>query len=345
MTDISILRSLRQAKNFSELIKLGENMVLLTPSNPELYEELCIAYWHSGRKQDSYECLDKISQLRPKCSALLERCISNKLLFEKDHEENKWTYLPTSNKRNPVVTVTITSCKRLPLFLRTVESFIRCCVDKHLIKEFICIDDNSSDEDRTIMMNTFPFFRYIFKGPEDRGHAKSMQMLVKEVKTPYMLHLEDDWLFFDRVSISDMIEIMRNEETVKQVAINKNYNVIPEKRIIGGDERFTAGNLRYFLHEQCTTDQERRDFDKKHGFGPSCNYWPHFTLQPSLIDTTIFSEIPFEQVPHFEMAFANKFVEHGFKTAFVQGVTTRHIGKNLGEDGLNAYELNNVRQF
>lgn len=343
MTDISILRSLRNS--YAELVKTGENMVLLTPSNPELYEELCIAYWNLGRKRESFDCLDKIALLRPRDSVLLERCVTNKLFFEKDHETEKWTYSQTSNVRNPVVTVTITSCKRLPLFLRTIESFMRCCVDKHLIKEYICIDDNSSDKDRNIMINSFPFIRFIFKGPEDKGHSKSMQMLVKEVTTPYMLHLEDDWLFFDRVCISDMLEIMRNEETVKQVAINKNYNVLPERRIIGGKEKFTPGNLRYFLHEQCITEQEKRDFDEKHGIGPSCNYWPHFTLQPSLIDTKIFLEIPFEQVPHFEMVFANKFVERGYKTAFIQGVTTRHIGKNLGEDGLNAYELNNVQQF
>jgi hypothetical protein len=345
MTDISILRGLRNVKNYSEMIILGENMVSLTPLNPELYEELCIAYWHQGQKRKSYECLDKITQLRPRCSILLDRCISNKLFFEKDHEEHKWTYIHPSYEKNPVVTVTITSCKRLPLFLRTIESFMRCCVDPHFIKEYVCVDDNSSEEDRNVMIKTFPFIRFIFKGSDEKGHAVSMQILTKEVKTPFMLHLEDDWLFFNRVCISDMLEIMKNEESIKQVAINKNYSSLPEKQIKGGEEKWTAGNLRYFLHEQCITEQEKTNFISKHGNCPSCNYWPHFTLQPSLIDTTIFSKISFEQTPHFEMSFAKQFVKYGWKTAFAQEVTTRHIGKNLGEDGQNAYELNNEKQF
>lgn len=333
------------SNEYAQLVKVGEKMIALTPSNPELYEELCIAYWHVDRKRDSYNCLDKIFQLRPKNSALLERAIRNKLLFEKIHENDEYTYDSPTRDSNPQVTVTITSCLRLPLFLRTINSFMRCCVDTHLIKEFICIDDNSSSQDRACMVNTFPFIHFIFKSQQDKGHVKSMQMLAKLVTTPYMLHLEDDWLFFDRVSISDMLEIMGHNENIRQVAINKNYTTCPEMRVIGGDERFTAGNLRYFIHEYCVTEEERRAFDIKHGVGQSCNYWPNFTLQPSLIQTRIFQDIQFEDVPHFELAFAKQYTAQGFTTAFLQGVTTRHIGKNIGEDGMNAYELNDVSQF
>ena len=46
------------------------------------------------------------------------------------------------------VTFSITSCKRFDLFHKTVNSFINCCTDVHKIDRWLCVDDNSSEEDR-----------------------------------------------------------------------------------------------------------------------------------------------------------------------------------------------------
>ena len=46
------------------------------------------------------------------------------------------------------VTFVVCTCKRLKCFFGSMENFFENCLDNHLIKEFIVIDDNSSDEDR-----------------------------------------------------------------------------------------------------------------------------------------------------------------------------------------------------
>lgn len=346
------LREFRLSEQYRKVVELGEKLVQIIPSVPGVYEELCISYYHTGDKKKSYECLEKILALRPRDSEVLERAISNKLLFVKEYTEEEWTpsipsKVPVSAE--PIVTFTITTCKRLPLFIRTMESFMRSCADKHLIKEFICVDDNSAEKDRKIMKEKFPFFRFIFKDPADKGHAKSMRILSQEAnKTPYIFHTDDDWLFLNPIYLSDLIEIMI-ESGVKQVALNRNYMELPEYRIAGGEEKYTQGNLRYFLHEHVKTVEEKRRFYLKHGPRPSCNYWPHYTLQPSLVNTVIFEELEYEEATHFERLFANRYEARGWKTAFHQEINCRHIGRLICEAGQpgkkNAYELNEVKQF
>lgn len=332
------LRLLRDLEKYDQIIEIGENLVLNSENIAYILEELCIAYYHVKRFRDSYDCLERILATRPKSSDVLDRCINNKILFEDMFTKLSWQ--PSDNRN---VTVTVTSCKRLNLFLQTIESFMRCLVEKHLITEFICVDDNSSDEDRKIMQERFPFIRFIMKGEADRGHVESMNMIADKVKTRHLLHIEDDWLFYNRISICDMKEILDDDPSVlKQVAINKNYDESSSKRSIGGDERFTKKGLRYFVHEYCVSQDDRDAFEAKHGTGLSCNYWPHFTLQPSLIDTDIFKTLRFKKVPHFEMAFAHDYTNRGWKTAFLQESNAKHLATDRT---VNAYALNHVRQF
>src|SRR5687768_17576745 len=68
------------------------------------------------------------------------------------------SFTPDSN-----ITITMTTCKRYNLFKDTVHSFINCCQDLHLAKEWIVIDDNSSGQDRILMKTNFPFIKFIFK--------------------------------------------------------------------------------------------------------------------------------------------------------------------------------------
>ena len=51
----------------------------------------------------------------------------------------------------------------------------------------------------------------------------------------------------------------------------------------------------------------------------------------------------------FEMDYANKWINAGYKSAFFNNITCRHIGRLTSErnddNKLNAYSLNNIKQF
>ena len=79
-------------------------------------------------------------------------------------------------------------------------------------------------------------------------------------------------------------------------------------------------------------------------------WWPHFSLQPSLMRAgRILSLGPFkEEGSHFEQEFARRFMAQDFQTAFFDMTVCQHIGRLIAERGsgkLNAYELNGVQQF
>ena len=100
-----------------------------------------------------------------------------------------------------VVTIGITSSKRLSLFIETVDALQlnfgdgtergergesgerRSSLPGGLIREVIVVDDGSSAADRSAMLARYPRFTFVFKPAHDRGHAKSLNILINLVKT------------------------------------------------------------------------------------------------------------------------------------------------------------------
>jgi hypothetical protein len=108
------------------------------------------------------------------------------------------------------ITFAITSCKRLMLFIQTMNNFLYNCKDIYRIKKWICIDDNSSEKDRDVMTKMYPFFEFIFKNENEKGHAKSLNMIFDKVDTKYLLLFEDDWKCSLPFNISYYIEFLEN---------------------------------------------------------------------------------------------------------------------------------------
>jgi len=251
----------------------------------------------------------------------------------------------------PLITLTMTTCKRLKLFIKTVDSFLNCCEDKHLISRYIVVDDNSSEEDRKVMQSRYPFMEFVFKSPDNKGHAHSMNLLRGMVKTPYVFHLEDDWLFFSKESyMTKCVEIIESDDSYGQCLINPNFMELPreEMYIRGGVCKQTSRGLKYLVHEFCPDQTTREEFDKKHGKGPSSNYWPHFSLRPGLTKRSVFENVGLFNpgASHFEMDYAYRYVASGWKTTFLDRVGCIHTGKHTSDrTGENAYTLNEEKQF
>jgi len=254
----------------------------------------------------------------------------------------------------PDVTLTITTCKRRELFERTIDSFLATCTDSHLITKWICIDDGSSDADRQLMQGRYPFFEFIFKSPSEAGHVHSMNRLLYEVKSPYWLHLEDDWEFGTRgPHISRAVHILENDESLVQVVLNKNYaESTDHHNFVGGDVRKTKSGIPVRTHTYLPRNSEGLSQLMSENPGRLTNaHWPGFSLMPSLIDRQrIKAGGAFNPGSgHFEREMAEKLNESKLRTAFFDDVIMINIGKmrndNSGDGPENAYALNNMTQF
>ena len=251
-----------------------------------------------------------------------------------------------------LVTFTITTCKRYDLFENTMNSFLNCCTDLHRIDSWLCVDDNSSEEDREKMRKNYPFFTFYFKTALEKGHPRSMNIIREKVRTPYTFHIEDDWKFFcKRDYITDCLEVLVEDAKIGQCLLNKNYTEIETVRVVGGIPKVTNKGLRYYIHEHCKTPEEIANFDKKNGGVSNCAYWPYFSFRPSLIRTEVFRNLGEfnELIGHFEMDYSYKYRDKGYVSAFFESIYCLHTGRLTSErfdnSRANAYILNDESQF
>lgn len=356
---LDILICCRCSNHIDHCIEFGEYFLTLFPyNNFNILNEIANSLFY--KKQYEKAALMYTSILKYQLSHEFSNMVLYNLTFTLNCLKNTYSAYNQDNihgvSKNPIpyVTLSITTCKRLDLFERTMNSFLNCVLDKHLISEYICIDDNSSEEDREIMKKKYPFFNFYFKTEGERGHPRSMNLIKQMCKTPYLFHIEDDWEFLIKDNyISKCIHVLGSNPGLKQCLLNKNYGEVPccLGSTVGGEYHVTPktregeGGIRYYVHEHMSG----ADYAAKYGSQKNCAYWPHFSFRPSVIITSIFQEIGDfnENCVHFEMEYANRYVAKGYKSAFLEGIYCVHIGRLTSDRSgvINAYDLNNQQQF
>ena len=355
---IDIVRFCRTNKIFNIGERLGKFLTKLFPHRHVLFNETALCAYYNKNYTLAYDLFSKILEFKGLPFDVAKSTTFNNH-FCIPHVADRYNYYnpklvkSLTKKKNrpfPMVTFTMTSCKRYNLFKQTVNSFLNACTDLHKIDYWLCIDDNSSEKDRAKMKAKYPFFKFIFKTPQQKGHPQSMNMIKNMVTTPYIFHVEDDWKFFSkRAYISDCFDVLHSNPVIGQCLINKNYGETNEcVNIIGGIPRTTSTGLRYLIHDHCP---DMNEFVKKYGMGNNCGYWEHFSLRPSLLRRSVLQKLGDfnEQVSHFEKNYCSRYVSAGYVSAFLEGIYCLHIGRLTSECNdktkLNAYDLNGEAQF
>ncbi len=259
-----------------------------------------------------------------------------------------------NNANNIKIAFTITTCKRTKLFFSTINSFLHCCTDYSLINSWTCIDDNTDEIERAAMKRMYPFFEFIWKKLEEKGHPKSMNLIHQLAERyDYIFHCEDDWQFmYPNNYITKCLAILKSNDVYGQVLLNKNYGEISSHYKHAGGDRlnisFNNKKLYYHLHRHYPGGtKEHREYTSKLN-GPAHTYWPHFSFRPGLVKCSVYKKIGNfnESSAHFEQEYAHRYTKEGLLTAFLPTIYCKHIGKLTSEkDGINAYSLNNEAQF
>jgi len=270
---------------------------------------------------------------------------NNKIVDLIINSNNKYKNLITSFTKNTLekkvsdkitVMFTITTCKRYDLFIQTINSMKKMWKDLDKVDYFFCVDDNSSEADRVDMQDKYPFFDYYMKSENEKGHRESMNIIwnkLNEIKPTYWIHMEDDWYYFKSNNfVTRGIELLEKykDQNIHQLVFNRNYGLTMSDMNRTGGIILEPGIL---LHEK-----------KENVMGKNCSYWPHYSLQPSIVRTSVILELGnYDSVnSFFERDYADKYFAQGYKTMFFDFIHSIHIGKGSGE---NAYALNNIKQF
>ena len=244
------------------------------------------------------------------------------------------------------IIITFTTCKRLDLFKETLNSILNNWLDIELVTHWFCVDDNSSKEDRHFMKSTYPWMDYYMKTPEEKGHRASMNIIwakLHTLKPTYWIHLEDDFLFHHQMDYIKpaMAFLSKNNDNIKQLVFNRNYAETIEHYNLKGHLPTDVPNI--VLHDHRPHDQIKNYMNS--------HYWPHYSFRPSmtLVKPILLLGNYDSANQFFERDYANKWNDCGYKTAFFDRITHRHIGRLTSEINTgtvkNAYELNGESQF
>lgn len=237
------------------------------------------------------------------------------------------------------VMLTMTTCKRLDLFQKTVRSILTTWTDLDEVDFFFCVDDASSQEDRNAMVKEFPFFTFYMKKVHEKGHRESMNIIwnkLAEVKPQYWIHLEDDWLFFRRRSyVKDSIDFLTRykDQKIHQILFNRNYAETFNDWGIKGGTPLEPG---FFVHSNEPVE------------GRNCAYWKHYSFRPSMVLVDTILALGDYTTPNtfFEGDYSRRYSDKGYRSAFFDTISCLHIGKLTSDkQGVNAYTLNNISQF
>ena len=239
------------------------------------------------------------------------------------------------------VVLTMTSCMRPELLRRTIKSMTRNWRDFGMVDKIICVDDGTEKKELASLVSEYPWIEFIVKGEYEKGHRNSMNLIHNYVLSSgaqYWIHIEDDWEFIKSDNyISRGIDYLHkySYQGVKQVLFNKGYAEIMSDITWICGTRLEDGLL---LH-------------KHNASNSPCGYWPHYSFRPGITRVDVLETLGNFNTPNtfFELDYANKFVDAGYKTAYFDEITSIHIGKLAGKRGLNtvmnSYEMNNIDQY
>lgn len=214
------------------------------------------------------------------------------------------------------VTVAMLTCGRLELFRRTMSSFFSHVQDAHLIRDWIVINNGSTDEDIDTMQREFPALRGKFLDGRGYTYRQVRENLFRSVETPLVFTMEDDWEFYRAgTPILEALDIMGCDARIKGVA----FRYFPCPVAIGKKRgKGRPVDVPYRLHEYRGHPGPRPDSYDCH--------WLGFTWNPAIHDVDAIRRcMPFQE-PRVERHVAARWAAHGNLMAHTFKGYVRHIG-------------------
>ena len=125
------------------------------------------------------------------------------------------------------ISFVLTSCGRFDLLRRTLASFLEYNDTKN--EKYIIVEDSGDDSVRDVLAEFRDIeFDLIINQPK-RGQLWSIDLAYERVRTPYIFHCEDDWLFTKSGFMEPSLTLLEDFPDVVQVLVR---DLTDEKRAV-----------------------------------------------------------------------------------------------------------------
>jgi GT2 family glycosyltransferase len=144
------------------------------------------------------------------------------------------------------ITFTITSCNRIDLLEKTLNSFTS--INNYEIDEFIMSDDSGNEEISNHLKSKYgDKFKIISNNPRV-GLSRSIDNLFSNAKNEFIFHCEDDWMFDSNPNlISESLSILTENPDIHQVSVRHDH-CNPHKPV--GEKQYTSTSVEYWILSQ-----------------------------------------------------------------------------------------------
>lgn len=115
---------------------------------------------------------------------------------------------------NKQVTVVLTACNRPDLLRRTLDSFFQ--MNTYPIERFIIVDDGMVPGCNDFVKDYNKDIELIYN-PVKLGQIRTIDLVYSTIKTPYIFHMEEDWLFLLPNFIEKSMEVMDKDKKIVTV--------------------------------------------------------------------------------------------------------------------------------
>jgi hypothetical protein len=198
----------------------------------------------------------------------------------------------------------ITSCGRLDLLSRTLDSFLPDH-QKDFAKSIIIDDANTLDIKNWVAAH-YPQTDVLLNQPQ-LGQMKSIDKMYTHVTTPFIFHGEDDWLFEAGSTVDACKAVMAAEPNVSVVCVRK------------------LSDLQQKFQENCI---RKETSGVKYALMPTDIHpeWLSFSFNPGLVRKSLWDKYgPYEQYGT-EERLSMVMKKDGWMVAFLDPGACHHIG-------------------
>lgn len=231
--------------------------------------------------------------------------------------------------KNSEVTVVITSCNRPIELSKTLESFFK--YNTYHVYSIIIIDDSGiiGCIDECIKYIPNDVEKIIIYNEKNIGQIRSIDKAYSLVKTKYIFHCEDDWLFYKPGFIERSINILETNNKIFNVWLREYKNFVVLRNGHPISREIINNDYRYLL-----------------SFRERTNIWSGFSFNPGLrrlSDYKLFS--PYSQyiesklcgVGGVEQALSVLYNKHGYKSTITtdEDGYVKHIGWHNSRQNYN----------
>ena len=206
------------------------------------------------------------------------------------------------------ITFVLTSCGRVELLNKTLNSFFY--FNDYKIEELFLVEDSINQNVYEDIKKKWRDKLTLLFNEKKKGQIKSIVETYKLIKTPFIFHCEDDWIYTRKKFIEDSLEILQTDPKIIQVWLESKESASRLDIFEYGPLKYTKKNKIGFRKVTC-----------KHGWE-----WGYFSFRPGVKRMSDYNLIGGYGKFKNELDIGVKYKKLGFYTVIIEKPAVIDIG-------------------